>query len=115
MRLPRLPQALTFQELTRFAGDLLLLLQTYPAIEYKTVLSNGDFPAIVSTKIANVLEVRRAQSYVTSNPSEVVDDVSICWRKSSDPRQPGIVITELGGLRRGTNYTIVLAIQGLDG
>lgn len=119
MKLPRLPPMLSDaaalgRALRDFASDVVLSLRELPQLEYKTITTAGDMPLLVKTKIANVLEVRRAQSYATLSPGDVVDDTSICWRRSNDPARPGVLVTELGGLRRGTNYTIVLAIQGTD-
>lgn len=107
----------TWEGLRQFAQDVISAFREIPTCEYKTLAVGGEFryPLFVSTKIANVLEVRRVQSYATKDPSQIIDDTSISWRKSSDPNQPGVLISELGGLKYGTQYTIVLAIEGFDG
>ena len=111
MKLPRLPPT-DAGPLYVYAADVQTFLATLPETEYKTITSTGVFPLFVSTRVSNVLEVRRCQTYQSKDSSQGVDDTSIAWRKSPDPRQPGLLVTELGGLLAGVEYTIVLAICG---
>lgn len=112
MKLPKLPPT-DAGPLYLYAADVQTFLQGLPETEYKTITSIGNFPIFVSTRVgSNIVEVRRCQTYQTRDSSQGVDDTSITWRKSPDPRQPGVLITELGGLMVGVDYTIVLAICG---
>lgn len=118
-QLPRLPDNAPAKDLgalslrlRQFGSDCVEFLRGLPSIEYKTITTVGGFPIYVKTTAPVVLEVRRARSYETKNTANVVADTSIGWRPSDDPRQPGVLITELGGLTRDTDYTVVLAIQG---
>lgn len=114
MKLPKLPPT-DSGPLYAYAVDVQTVLQTLPETEYKTIQTNGRLPVLVSTRVSNVLEVRRCQTYHTKDPSRGVDDTALAWRKSNDPRQPGILITEIGGLLVDTDYTVVLAICGTGG
>ncbi len=113
MKLPKLPPT-DSGPLYAYASDVQTFLNVIPETEYKTITSVGNFPLLVSTRISNVVEVRRCQTFESNDSAQGLDDTSISWRRSPDPRQPGVLITELGGLRRGTNYTIVLAICGVS-
>jgi hypothetical protein len=95
-----------------YAREMDTFLMSVPVLEYKSITTVAGFPIYVQTQIRNVVEVRRAQSYETRNTAAAIDNTSVAWRKSEDPRKPGILITELGGLTAGTDYTVVLAIQG---
>lgn len=115
-RLPPVTGAKSLEELQRYLYEYAIRMAAFfklqPPCEHKAISSTGVFPVFVSTVIDNPVEVRRCQTYETRNTAAGVSDVSIAWLKSTDPNQPGIVISAMGGLTAGTQYTVVLAIEG---
>lgn len=101
------------RNLRDFARRLLDFLKpNLPDVEFKSITTIGNFPLYVSTRINAPIDVRRCQTYETRNAGMAIGDTSIAWRVSGDPRQPGIFIDDMGGITVGTDYTVVLAIQG---
>lgn len=116
---PRLPPATGADSigalqryLYEFSVRLVGFFKTLPDTEHKRVATTGVFPVFVSTRIANPVEVRRCQTYKTADSASTISDVSIAWQRSSDPNQPGVMITDMGGLTVDTQYTVVVAIEG---
>lgn len=121
MRTPRLPapnELTTLPDLARrflvAVSELVHSLAAQPSIEAKTIEVDGRFPVSVLTRVRAEHGVVRVQTFETSNPAATVADTSIAWRLSDDPREPGIVIDELGGLAVGTLYTVKLLIVGVE-
>jgi hypothetical protein len=112
MRLPKLPPS-SEVELRRYAEDLADVLRGIPDSEYKQVQVAGNFPQFLSTRIGSPIEVRRVQTFETKNSANGVTATGIAWRKSSDPRQIGVVLLGMDGLTPGIDYTVGLMIVGL--
>lgn len=95
-----------------YARRIIDYLKLLPAVEYKTIGTTGVFPIYVSTRINTPIEVRRCQTYEKRDTGQAISDTDIAWRVSSDPRRPGVFITDISGLTAGVDYTVVIAIQG---
>lgn len=121
MKAPRLPapnEITSTTDLGRrfmvFASETAHVLGLQPSCEAKTIEVDGNFPVSVLTRVVADFGVVRSQTYESSNPAATIADVSIAWRLSDDPREPGIVIDDMGGLTVGTLYTVKLLIFGRE-
>lgn len=121
MKPPRLPapyELTTTTDLGRrvmlLASELAHSLQLQPSIEPKTIEVDGNFPVSVLTRLRAEHGVLRVQTFESADPSATIGDTSIAWRLSDDPREPGIVIDDMGGLTLGTLYTVKLLIFGTE-
>ncbi len=91
-----------------FFSTLVAFLRQVPSLEYKKISSDAKFPILLTTRIENVQEVRRVQTYETRNPANSLPQTGIAWSLTRD----GLLISEIEGLTRDTTYTVVIAIQG---
>lgn len=121
MKTPRLPSPNDLTTTTALGRSVMVLaselshaLLLQPSCEAKTIQTDGNFPLPVLTRIRAEYGVLRAQTYETDDPSATIADSSIAWRLSDDPREPGIVIDDMGGLTVGTVYTVKLLIFGSE-
>jgi hypothetical protein len=98
-----------------FASDVYEFLRLLPTVEFKTFTTVGDFPIYVETLTKKACGVVRVQSFETKDPSSesaYVSDTSISWRLSDDSKQPGIIVTGIGGAIGPDELTITLLVLG---
>lgn len=120
-QLPKRPDATTeptqlAARLFRFATEVVDFLKGLPMIEVKTVRTDGgNYPLPVLTDSRKPFGVLRLRTYVVDDPSRTISDASVAWQPSDVPEQPGILITELGGIpgpAPGEEIETVLLILG---
>lgn len=110
--LPKLAEALY-----RFGDHVLEYLRHLPTVEFKTITTVGHYPIAVETITARPLGVLRLRTYETDRPSVLTASTAIGWYPSDDPLQPGIIVTELGGIPSSPanaypEQTVVLLVLG---
>ncbi len=121
MKTPRMPDPSVVTDTTDlarrfmvFASEAIHSFTLQPSIEARSIEVDGNFPISVWTRVRADFGVVRAQTFEKDNPAATIEDTSIAWRLSDDPREPGIVVDSMGGLTVGTVYTVKLLIFGSE-
>lgn len=102
-----------------FCNDVYEFLRSIPALEVRTFSTHGHYPIFVETGVTIPTHVLRTRSYETKTGMPIAG-TGIAWRLSEDPRQPGIMVTELDGVPAavgtlGEETTVTLLILGERG
>lgn len=95
----------------RWAREVQLYQSAQPTVEIRTFRTDDAFPQTVLCDTERVVGVARIGT-VQATDGTIVANNTVGWRPSSDVEQPGVVITEAGGLTAATEYDITIAILG---